>query len=62
MSEYEAVSVMTVSGFGAAVAGMDGVRMNSESRSVPGTTTPPSPMTWPLTTFSQVAPLCRRPK
>jgi len=36
--------------------------MNSESRNVPGTTTPPRPITWSLTTFSQVAPLCRRPK
>lgn len=36
--------------------------MNSESRSVPGTTTPPTPITWSLMTLSQVAPLCRRPK
>ena len=36
-------------------------RMNSEPRSVPGTTTPPMPITWSLMTFSHVAPR-RRPK
>ena len=34
-------------------------RMNSESRNVPGTTKPPMPITWSLTTLSQVAPRWR---
>lgn len=57
MSEYDAVSVMTVSGFGPPSRAWMASRMNSESRSVPGTTTPPRPITWSLITFNQVAPL-----
>ncbi|GAA3369918.1 hypothetical protein GCM10020367_14480 [Streptomyces sannanensis] len=30
--------------------------MNSESRNVPGTTTPPSPIIWSFTTFSRWRP------
>ncbi len=43
MSEHDAVSVMTVSGFGPPSRAWMVSRMNSESRSVPGTTTPAEP-------------------
>src|SRR5256885_16022992 len=57
MSEYEAVSVMTCSGRSGTSRLWIASRMYSESRTVPGTTIPPSPMILSEMTLSQVAPV-----
>jgi hypothetical protein len=54
MSEYEAVSVATISGFGPASRLSSVSRICSESRIVPGTTVAPIAATWSLIALSHV--------
>jgi hypothetical protein len=56
MSEYEALSVATISGFTPPSRFSSASRMCRESRGVPGTTICPMPATWSLTALSQVMP------
>jgi hypothetical protein len=56
MPEYEAVSVVTISGFGPASRLSSVSRTCRLSRRVPGTNTAPIPATWSLTALSQVPP------
>jgi hypothetical protein len=56
MSEYEALSVATISGFTPASRFNSASRMCRESRGVPGTTICPIAATWSFTAFSQVMP------
>ena len=56
MSEYEALSVATISGFTPPSRFSRASRMCRESRGVPGTTICPMPATWSLTALSQVMP------
>src|SRR5882757_2664943 len=56
MSEYEAWSVATISGFTPPSRLSRVSRMDRLSRGVPGTTIAPIPDTWSLTALSQVKP------
>lgn len=56
MSEQDALSAATISGFTPPSRFSKASRMNSESRGVAGITICPIPMTWSLIVFSQVMP------